>query len=272
MDALGLTEVVLPEVAALRGVGQGVYHHLDVHDHTMAVLGAVLELERDPSPLGVHGEATAAVLAEPLADELTRWQALRLGALLHDVAKPYTRHVFPTGKVGFPGHSDQGADMARDILARLRASEKLRAHVAGLARHHLRLGFLVHEQPLSRRAVYGYLRACEPVEVDVTVLSVADRLATRGRRAEEAIAKHLELAHSLLGDALAFRAAEPAPPLVRGDELARELGIAAGPELGRVLAELDEARFAGEIATRDEAIAHARAFLGRRGLDTTSTV
>jgi poly(A) polymerase len=265
MDALGLTDVVLPELVALRGVEQGVYHHLDVLEHTREALAAVLELERDPSPFGVHAEATTALLAEPFADELTRAQALRFGALLHDVAKPLTRHVFPGGKVGFPGHDAQGAAIARDVLGRLRASEKLRAHVAALARHHLRLGFLVHEQPLSRRAIYAYLRACTPVEVDVTVLSIADRLATRGRRAEEAIAKHLELAQHLLGEALAFRAAGPPAPLVRGDDLARELGLERGPELGLVLEELEAARFAGEIATQDEAIAHARDWTrGRR--------
>ena len=74
-----------------------------------------------------------------------------------------------------------GADLARDVLGRLRASERLRAHVAALVRHHLRLGFLVHEpQPLARRTVYRYLRDCAPVQADVTLLSVADRLATRG--------------------------------------------------------------------------------------------
>jgi poly(A) polymerase len=272
MDALGLTGVVLPELAALRGVRQGVYHHLDVHDHTLAVLGAVLDLERDPSPLGAHAQRAAAFLAKPLADELTRWHALRFGALLHDIAKPYTRHVFPTGKVGFPGHTEQGAEMARQILTRLRASEKLRAQVAALTRHHLRLGFLVHERPLSRRAIYRYLRECEPVEVDVTVLSVADRLATRGRHAEEAIATHLEVAGPLLGEALAFSTGGRPGPLVRGDELARALGVRPGPDLGVVLAELEEARFAGEISTREEAVEHARAFVAGRGLDTTPTV
>jgi hypothetical protein len=162
--------------------------------------------------------------------------------------------------------------MAREILSRLRASEKLRAHVAALARHHLRLGFLVHERPLSRRAIYRYLRECEPVEVDVTVLSVADRLATRGRHAEEAIANHLEVADTLVGEALAYRASGRPAPLVRGDDLARALGLRPGPDLGVVLGELEEARFAGEISTREDAVEHAREFLAGRGLDTTPTV
>ena len=48
--------------------------------------------------------------------------------------------------------------MARAALARLRASERLRSHVAALTRHHLRLGFLVHQMPLDRHELYRYLR------------------------------------------------------------------------------------------------------------------
>ena len=262
MERLGLVRMVLPELAALRGVEQSAYHHLDVHDHTMEVLGAVVELQRDPAPaLGEHAAAATALLAKPIADELTRGDALRLGALLHDVAKPRTRAVTAEGRVTFIGHDREGAAMAREILGRLRASERLRSHVAALALNHLRVGFLVHERPLSRRRIHQYLVATEPVEADVTLLSVADRLATRGRNADDAIARHLQLARELLGEALARRAAGSRPPLLRGDELAAELGIAPGRQLGQLLAELEEARFAGEVATREEAIAHARAVL-----------
>ena len=150
MDELGLVDAVLPELTALRGVEQSHYHHLDVHGHTLEVLQASIDLERDPAAaLGVEALAAPvrALLAEPLADELTRGGALRFGALLHDIAKPRTRTELPGGRVGFPGHDEQGAEMARAALGRLRASERLRSHVAALTRHHLRLGFLVHEQP-----------------------------------------------------------------------------------------------------------------------------
>ncbi|MGH2894519.1 MAG: HDIG domain-containing metalloprotein, partial [Solirubrobacteraceae bacterium] len=171
MDAIGITEVVLPELAALRGVEQSRFHHLDVFDHTRSVLGEVIALERDPERLGGdEAPALARFLAEPLANELTLGQALRFGALLHDIAKPQTRAVTPQGRVTFMGHDQSGARLATQILARLRASERLRDHVAALTRHHLRLGFLVHEMPLSRRAVYDYLQATAPVAVDVTLL------------------------------------------------------------------------------------------------------
>ncbi len=261
LDVLGALAVVLPELAGQHGVEQSKYHHLDVYMHTLEVLTQVVELERDPSPLGEHAEAAAAVMAEPLADDLTRGQALRFGALLHDAAKPQTRNETPEGRVTFIGHDQSGAELARAALGRLRASEKLQGHVAALTRHHLRLGFLVHRMPLSRRDVHAYLRACEPVEVDVTLLSVADRLATRGHKADEAIARHLELARELLGEALRWRAEGPPEPLVRGDDLAAELGIERGPELGRLLGELEAAQFAGEIATQEDAVARARELL-----------
>jgi len=126
-----------------------------------------------------------------------------------------------------------------------------------MARHHLRLGFLVHEpQPLSRKTVFAYLQACSPVEVDVTLLSIADRLATRGDRAQEAIAAHLRVAEGMLTDALRWRAEGPAQPLLRGDELGAQLGIAPGPQIGALLAELAEAQYTGEIATREQAFAY----------------
>jgi poly(A) polymerase len=261
IEDLDLMPQVLPELTDLRGVEQNPYHHRDVHGHTLEVLQATIDLERDP--VGALGDEAlvapvSALLAEPLADQLTRGGALRFGALLHDIAKPRTRIVLPDGRIGFPRHDEQGAEMARAALARLRASERLRAHVAALTRHHLRLGFLVHDMPLDRRTIYRYLIACEPVEADVTLLTVADRLATRGRKADEAIARHLQLARQVLGEALERRAAGPQPPLVRGDELAAELGIARGPALGALMAQIAEARFAGEVATREEALAFAR--------------
>jgi poly(A) polymerase len=260
MERLGLLEAVLPELAATRGVEQNIFHHADVYGHTLEVLTAVVEVERDPEKagLGDQAQAVAELLGEPFADELTRGQAMRLAALLHDAAKPQTRGELPDGRVTFIGHDREGARLARDVLARLRSSERLRDYVGALTRHHLALGFLVHERPLSRRAAWRYLRATAPYSADVTILTVADRLATRGKNAEPAIAAHLELAREMLGLAFAERETGPQAPLVRGDELAEELGIRPGPRLGELLARLEEDRYAGEIATREQAIERAR--------------
>ncbi len=279
MHELGATAIVLPELEALRGIEQNRFHHADVHDHTLEVLARTIALERFAAgvdvegadeldrALGEHRGAVATLLAEPLADQMTRGEALRWGALLHDAAKPLTRSVRPLdGRVTFLGHDERGAALAREALGRLRASERVRAHVAALTRQHLRLGFLVHEpQPLSRRTVFAYLRATEPVEVDVTLLSVADRLATRGARAGDAIDAHVRVARGMLAEALRWRADGPPPPLLRGDQLGRELGIPPGPRIGALLEALAEAQFTGEVSTREQALAHLRGADGRAG-------
>ncbi|MGI8903481.1 MAG: hypothetical protein ACR2IP_07465 [Solirubrobacteraceae bacterium] len=263
MDALEVTDAVLPELARLRGVrlGDG---DLDLYEHARAVLAQTIELERDPEPaLGSGAPAVVALLARPLAGKLTRGQALRFGALLGEVGRPQTRRMSPEGKVTSAGHDEAGAAVVRTVLRRLRAGQRLGEHVAALSAHHRRLGLLVDEMPVDRRAIYGYLRACSPVQVDVTLLSVADRLARRGSHSDsdaQAVARHLELARRLLGEALAWLSDPPRPP-VRGDELARALGIAPGPALGRLLAELEQAKFAGEVATREQVLQRARELL-----------
>ena len=268
MDASGATAAVLPELVALDGVEQSRFHHLDVHGHTRAVLAETVELERDPSRLEVSDDVLAGVqrlLQAPLANELTRGQALRFGALLHDIAKPQTRGVTAQGRITFMGHDEAGAQMASDILGRLRASDRLREHVAALTRHHLRLGFLVHEMPLGRRTVYDYLR---------------DRGARGGRR--DRAERRRPAGHARRQRRAArsssisrWRASccprhSPGRPIrhVRPSAATTSpgaLGIKPGPVIGSLLAELEAARFSGEVQTREEAIEHARQLIARRG-------
>jgi poly(A) polymerase len=256
MDAAGLVAVLLPELEEQKGVEQNPYHHLDVWGHTLAVLDSLLDIESDPTAvLPGWSERLTAELERPLADDLTRGQALRFAALLHDIGKARTRRVSGDGRVLFIGHDELGADMVEAICRRLRTSVQLSDYLAAITRHHLRLGFLVHERPLSRRHVYRYMRACEPIELEVTVLSVADRLATRGERTrQEAVDAHLDLARELVGEGLDWRDTGPAEPLLRGDELMRELALEAGPRVGNLLEVLREAQFAGEVSSREEAL------------------
>ena len=266
-DRLGVVAAVLPELAHLRGVEQSHFHHLDVYDHTIEVLREQLRIERGLEEVfSVLAPDLRAVLDEPLADELTRMQALRFAALVHDMAKPATRRELPDGRVSFIGHDKVGEDLVTGLCRSLRTSERLASFLGGVTRHHLVLGFLVHERPLDRRSIYRYLRTCEPVEIEVTVLSCADRRATRGRNAEAAIAAHLDLANEIMEPALVWRReGAPKAPL-RGDHLARELGIERGPELGRLLEAIREAVFAGDVQDRDQAVGYARALMENQEL------
>lgn len=105
LDAGGLLEVILPEVAACKGVEQRGYHTHDVFGHTLITL-----------------------------ENVTADLVLRLAALFHDVGKPST--ATPDG--AFTGHENVGAKMAIARLERLRFPQKEIEAVAELVRLHLR--------------------------------------------------------------------------------------------------------------------------------------
>jgi tRNA nucleotidyltransferase/poly(A) polymerase len=85
----------------------------------------------------------------------------------------------------------------------------------------------------SARAVHRFRRATEPWSL-------------------EALAFLRE--NAFADEVVEAREREPKKPLVRGNEL----GLAPGPEVGRLLAEIDEERAAGTITTKEEALEYAR--------------
>ena len=97
----------------------------------------------------------AALLAEPLADELTRGTRAAPRARCCTTSPSRRRAAAPTGRVTFVGHDSEGAELARAVLRRLRASRAAR----GLRRRPHppppRLGFLVHERAARRAARSG---------------------------------------------------------------------------------------------------------------------
>ena len=135
---------------------------------------------------------------------------MRWAALLHDAAKPQTRGVLPGGRVTFIGHDVAGAQ-ARPRRARPPA--RLDRGCATTSPRSRRTtstpASSSTERPLDRRTIWRYLRATQPYSADITLFTVADRLATRGRNADAAIAAHLEVARELLAAAREEDAAGP---------------------------------------------------------------
>ena len=113
LEATGLLERVLPEVAAMRGVAQPPEFHPegDVWVHTL------LMLEKLPA-------GCSATLA---------W-----GALLHDVGKPPTYMV--ADRIRFNGHAEVGTRMAAAICRRLRFSNEDAEQIQSLVANHMRFG------------------------------------------------------------------------------------------------------------------------------------
>ena len=236
MDELEVTAAVLPEFDGLRGVVQTPNHHLDVHGHTLAVLERLLEVEADlPRFAGDAAGEMAELLAEPLADELTRGGALRFGG-----AAPRHRQARHARDARAPRHLHRPRPGRRrgDRLD-LRAAADEHASSAPTSRVWRSTTCASASWCTSDRCragtVYAYLKATEPVGADVTLLTAADRMAARGEgpiASDEMIEAHLELVREMLPEALAWQRQAPRPPL-DGNELAAEIGLTPGPRWAR---------------------------------------
>ena len=260
LERSGVLAAVLPEVAELRGVEQSGYHHLDVYEHTLQVLDAVADIGAHPAHyLPEHAALIDERLVRVVGDDLPSWLVLRLAALFHDVAKPQTRSVAADGRIGFMGHDAEGARVARSVVGgRWKASGAVVRCTALLVEQHLVLGFAVPDRPLDRRRAFRYLRATQPWTVESIVLSLADRMSTRGPRTRHRhVRAHAEVASELL--ALTEAVAAGAPPLLRGDEIAKASGC-AGSDIGTLVDALAEEQAAGTVTTRQEAMDFVRTF------------
>lgn len=119
LDDSGLLKLLLPEVAALKGVAQPPEFHPegDVWTHTLIMLGAM----KNPSP------------------------TLALGVLLHDIGKPPTFRV--ADRIRFDNHAPIGARMAAAVCERLRLSRRQTDQVVALVENHLRFKDVTQMRP-----------------------------------------------------------------------------------------------------------------------------
>ena len=203
LERFGLLRLLVPELAALRGVPQAKAVPGDALDH-----------------------ALAAVDAAPAAEA-----NVRLAALLHDVGKAET-----LADGHFIGHERVGAELASGVLHRLRVPSAPATEVVHAIRHHM----YAYDEGWTDAAVRRFIRRVgEPGLPLLFALRRADNAASGvGRSGEEnqadlerRISGELEASPDLLRrNRLA----------IDGNDLRRELGIESGPRVGHMLDALME--------------------------------
>jgi poly(A) polymerase len=109
LQMTGLSQGIMPELDLLIGLSQNRYHKWDTNKHTLQVLKNV------PADLKT-----------------------RLAALFHDIGKATTRTVIDN-EVHFYSHEDVGADVARDIMKRLKYPNDIIDGVCAIVKNHMRL-------------------------------------------------------------------------------------------------------------------------------------
>jgi len=258
LDGWAALAILLPESEAMKATAQPEPHRFDVWEHSLrAVEGADLLASR-ARELEPWGEALAAHLGEPLGDGATRREALKLAALLHDVAKPETRSV-EDGRTRFLGHDALGAQRVIAIAGRLRLSGRLTGVLERLVRHHLRPMHLAQSGAVSRRARYRFFRDLGDDARDLLLLALADAGALRG---DSALAVWSgpggRTVRALMAGHAEEAAALSAPALLDGREAMEALNLPPGPEIGRLLRLLREAQAVGAVTTPEAALAYIR--------------
>jgi len=242
LDELGLLPRILPEITALKGVPQSEEYHPegDVFTHTL--------------------------LALEVADRLGFSYLVKLGVLFHDAGKGEA--LARSGGEHAGGHELVGARLAEEALRRLRFSAREIAHVRFLVREHMRAGRLA-EMGLGKQvrllsagedeqAPPEEFTARFPLFSDLVRLFICDAEASAHRAsAWLPLLSHVVRLHLHVRRVQGLKRARE---LISGDDLIA-LGEPPGPRLGEVLSQIHERILAGEIETREEALALAKELL-----------
>jgi poly(A) polymerase/tRNA nucleotidyltransferase (CCA-adding enzyme) len=196
MAETGIVEHVSAELARQRGIPQNKIEGEDLWDHTLRAVDAA----RADRPV------------------------LRLATLLHDIGKPAT---FADGH--FLGHDVVGAELAGELLDRLRMPRAVRERVVHLVRQHM----FSYEPAWSDAAVRRFIGKIGAGEIDeLFELRRADNIGS-GLDPEAGGVGELRrrVDAELAGDVVLDRRALA----IDGRDLIEELGLEQGPALGRIL-------------------------------------
>jgi poly(A) polymerase len=207
---------VLPEIAAMKGVGQPPQFHPegDVWIHTRMMLEGL--------PKGVS-------------------PTLAWGVLLHDVGKPPTfQSAAETGdRIRFNNHVEVGVRMAEAICRRLRFSTEDTEQIAALVANHMKFGAV---EEMRKATLKRFVR--QPHFDEHLALHRLDCLSShRNLDSFEFVQRFLKETPP-----------EQVRPerLLGGDEL-QELGYRPGPQFAEILRSLEDAQLEGFIRTKEEA-------------------
>ena len=218
LETTGLLREVLPEVALMKGVEQPPEFHPegDVFAHTKLMLDT---LPANPSVV------------------------LAFAVLLHDVGKPPTFERAPD-RIRFNEHDRVGAELAEQILRRLRFPNEVIEKVVLCVAKHMHFQFVKEMRPAKLKRILA--RETFPDELELHRIDCAS--SHRNLENYEFLKqKAVDLPPEVL---------KPAPLLTGHDLLA--LGLTPGPRVGQILREVEEAQLEERLKSKAEALAFAR--------------
>ncbi len=237
MVNLGLAQIVLPELPALRLEIDEHHHHKDVYTHTLTVLEQAIDLETGPDgPV-------------PGPDFV-----LRFAALMHDIGKPDTRRYEDGGVVTFRFHEVVGARMTTKRMKALKFDKDTTKAVARLVELHLRFhGYA--DSGWTDSAVRRYVTDAGPQLERLHRLTRAD-CTTRNKRKARNLREAYDDLERRIAELAEQEELDKIRPELDGKQIMQILDIGPGPEVGKAYAFMLELRM--EEGTLGEEIAEQR--------------
>ena len=216
----GLSLYIIPEINELKMEIDPKHHHKDVYEHSLEVL-------------------------EGVPPKLT----LRMGALLHDIAKPNTKGI-ENGKVHFRHHEVIGARMTKKILKRLKYDKKTIEDVAQLVEqsarpHTFKMGW-------TDSAVRRYIVDAGHMLEDLNALVRAD-VTTKNKQKKQDIYQTLDQLEIRIEEVKAKEELSKIRPALSGDEIMEHFKIQPGPKVGIIMKALYEQRINDGEVSKEEA-------------------
>ena len=264
LDQTGLLEVVLPQLAKLKGVetvdGKG---HKENFSHTLEVVDNVARYELEGIAAGTlrdyifeDGVEVMKVRTEPNV-----W--LRWAALLHDIAKPATKRYDPALGWTFHGHEFLGAKMVPRIFQSMKMplNEKMK-YVQKLVGLHLRPISLVTDEVTDSAVRRLLFDAGNDID-DLMLLCHAD-ITSKNPRKVERLHANFELVKSKMAEVEAKDALRNWKNPITGEYVMEVFGIGPCNLIGQLKEYVKNAILDGEIENTFEA---ADAYMKVRALE-----
>ncbi|MHB1042006.1 MAG: tRNA nucleotidyltransferase/poly(A) polymerase family protein [Eubacteriales bacterium] len=274
MDAIGLLSELFPFIEKLKVTANNTEPSESVWVHSMKTYQILEDICREFGNSALllstsRGEELRALIVghlhSPVGAGRQRYQLLKLAPLFHDAGKADTATVNDTGRTTFPGHHQEGLNYVSLAADRLKWSKHEESYLKSMVENHLYPLYLFVNQPVSPAAIHRFFTKLGRDSTDVLLLSLADLTATyiTGDKAHD-LTRYRTFAGDMLNKYF-FQADQyvSLPPLVNGDDLIADLGIAPSKTLGELLKRITEAQVRGEVASREEAINYARNILGK---------
>ena len=206
-------------------------------------------------------------LAHPIHPQRQYVGLLYLAVLYHDLSKTEIEAQEVNGKVGFPNHAEKSADLFAGTRANWALSRDEFQFIDRIIRNHtLPADIQDTEDGDSRRALHRFYQRAGSAGVLVAIFYLADILATYEEGLTEARWEKARKTSRALLDGW-FRRYDQIvapPPLLTGDELMREFNLKAGPQIGKLLAQIQEEQAAGTIRDKRMAFDHAAHLMNRK--------